>query len=116
MTCYATFGSSSAINYYRSSLTYIATPRYNRYSLDQLSAAYPSIGFKEYTSGLGAAGTSDESFVVVEPAYFGLLDAIIQGDQWPQSTIVNFVAIRMLFVSAYLSYFLIQLLLLSMSS
>lgn len=77
-----------------------ATHRYNRYApLDQLASAYPSIGFGGYLSGLGVAGTSDENFVVVEPAYFGVLDAIVQGNQWSQSTIVNFIAIRMLVVS-----------------
>uniref|UniRef100_A0A915DVK4 Uncharacterized protein n=1 Tax=Ditylenchus dipsaci TaxID=166011 RepID=A0A915DVK4_9BILA len=52
--------------------------------------------------GLEDTDIQHDSFILAEPAYFGVLDAILQGQQWPQSTLINFIVIRMLF--GYSSY------------
>jgi membrane metallo-endopeptidase-like protein 1 len=78
--------------------------QYNNYTLQSLNAFYPSINWQSYARGLlnGSAVTSLASvkYVVVQPAYFGVLDAILQGNQVSQQTIVNFIVLRILQANA----------------
>lgn len=65
-----------------------------------MADAYPGIKWNAYLEGLGLAAQdiAANSFVVVEPAFFGVLDVMMRGKQWSQKTIVNFIIIRMLSV------------------